>query len=99
MNLVSQEFLASQHGGHGVLFLSRYTGKATILKNATAIDPLDPLQSAETIISELALPIELRRNRNLSLLEQIRQNDISHWISSLMSNISSYANIKKSLVA
>ena len=99
MNLVSQEFLASQHGGHGVLFLSRYTGTATILKNATAIDPLDPIQSAETIISELALPTELRRERNLSLLEQIRQNDLSHWISSLMANISSNTNIKKTLVA
>jgi len=99
MNLVSQEFLASQNGGHGILFLSRYTGTATILKNATKIDPLDPNQSAETIKEELALPLELRRIKNLALLEQIRQNDIGHWIASLKKNIASFSNTKKALVA
>ena len=99
MNLVSQEFLASQNGGHGVLFLSRYTGSASILKNVTAIDPFDPTQSAEIISSQLALPFDLRRLKNLSLLEQVRQNDLNHWIASLMTHITSFSNKKKALVA
>lgn len=98
MNLVSQEFLASQNGGHGILFLSRYTGTATILKDATEIDPFNPTQSAQTINSELALPRDLRRLKNLSLIEQIRQNDLSHWIASLMMNITLFSNKKKALV-
>lgn len=99
MNLVSQEFLASQSGGHGILFLSRYTGTATILKDAIQIDPFDPNQSAEKIHSELSLPIEKRRLKNLVLLEQIRQNDLNHWIEALMTNISSFSKQKKTLVA
>jgi trehalose 6-phosphate synthase len=99
MNLVSQEFLASQNGGDGILFLSRYTGTATILKNATEIDPLDPNESAEIISRELALPLDVRCLKNLSLLEQIRQNDISHWIASLRKNIASFSTKKRTLVA
>ncbi|MHB1562738.1 MAG: alpha,alpha-trehalose-phosphate synthase (UDP-forming) [Leptospirillum sp.] len=101
MNLVSQEFLASQNGGYGILFLSRYTGTATILKNAVSIDPLDPTQSAERISAELAMPREARRLRNLSLMEQVRQNDLAHWVSSLRKNIASFSNsnTKKIMVA
>lgn len=99
MNLVSQEFLASQSSGSGVLFLSQYTGTASILSNCTLIDPYRPEESAKTIAHELSQPDEEKRRKNALLLREIQKHDLNHWLNSLESNIAIFFGQKQSMVA
>lgn len=81
MNLVAKEFLASQKGRDGVLFLSRHTGAAQTMEGLALIDPFDPVQSARLIHQGLSLDPEIRRRRNDRVLAAIERNNVCRWMS------------------
>ncbi|MQA91912.1 MAG: trehalose-6-phosphate synthase [Gemmatimonas sp.] len=58
MNLVAKEYVASQVDCRGLLLLSRFTGAAEEMSDATLINPYDPEQMAVDIRDALVLPAE-----------------------------------------
>lgn len=84
MNLVAQEFLACQGDGEGVLFLSRHTGSAHVLKGAVLIDPFHPIFSARQIHTGLMEKSSRKIFRNISLNQKIETNNLYGWMTRLL---------------
>ncbi len=87
MNLVAQEFVASQSNGGGTLFLSRFAGSSQFLKNAVQIDPFAPDDAARKIQAGLSAPFEQRLLMNTSLNSQIDTNNIYRWIARFLESV------------
>ncbi|HET7275896.1 MAG TPA: trehalose-6-phosphate synthase [Longimicrobiaceae bacterium] len=83
MNLVAKEYVASQIDGAGVLLLSRFTGAAEEMKEATLINPYDPESVALQIREALAQPIEERRAKMAELNDSVRT--IFEWMHDVFS--------------
>ena len=80
MNLVAKEFIASQdERDPGVLVLSRFAGAAEQLREAVLVNPYDITGTADAIHAALAMPLEERRQRNMRLLQRIREQDVHWW--------------------
>ncbi|MEX2583420.1 MAG: trehalose-6-phosphate synthase [Gemmatimonadota bacterium] len=60
MNLVAKEYVASQVDRQGILLLSRFTGAAEEMSDATLVNPYDPEQMALEIRDALGTPAEER---------------------------------------
>ncbi len=86
MNLVAKEFLASQRGKGGILFLSRYTGAAQTMEGPVQIDPFAPAHSARLIHEELLRDPSIRRRRNLLALADLSKHNVYQW---MLENLSS----------
>lgn len=84
MNLVAQEFLACQGSGNGVLFLSRHTGSAHVLKGAVLIDPFKPVFSARQMNTGLLEKSTRRISRNTYLNQKIEATNLYGWITRLL---------------
>lgn len=80
MNLVAKEFLASQAGGAGVLFLSCHTGAAQTMDGVSLIDPLDSFRSARVIHRELSRDRNFRRSRNHKAVATLHRNNVYRWM-------------------
>jgi trehalose 6-phosphate synthase len=80
MNLVAKEFLASQEGGAGVLFLSCHTGAAQTMEGLSLIDPFDPFLSARVIHRELMRDRDVRQSRNRRAVETIHRKNVYRWM-------------------
>ena len=87
MNLVAQEFLSCQGSGSGVLFLSRHTGSAFMLRDAVQIDPFHPVFSARQLNAGLSEPSGKRSQRNKILSRQIEQMNLYGWVYRLFENL------------
>ena len=80
MNLVAKEFVAAQNPEDpGVLVLSRMAGAACELTDAVLVNPYDIDGVAEGIQQALTMPLEERQRRHASMLEVLRENDITAW--------------------
>ncbi|AIA31792.1 trehalose-6-phosphate synthase [Leptospirillum ferriphilum] len=87
MNLVAQEFLSCQGNGSGVLFLSRHTGSAFMLRDAVQIDPFHPVFSARQLNTGLSESLGKRIQRNKILIRQIEQMNLYGWVYRLFENL------------
>ncbi|MEX0911942.1 MAG: trehalose-6-phosphate synthase [Gemmatimonadota bacterium] len=78
MNLVAKEYVASQVDRQGILLLSRFTGAAEEMPQATLVNPYDPEQMALEIRDALAIPPEERAELMASLQGSLRS--IFDWM-------------------
>jgi trehalose 6-phosphate synthase len=80
MNLVAKEFAAAQNPDDpGVLILSRFAGAVKECEGALPVNPYDTESVAAAIAQALEMPIEERRERHQSNVENLLKNDIAHW--------------------
>jgi len=80
MNLVAKEFVAAQDPEDpGVLLLSRFAGAAHELDAALIVNPLDYETTGEILQRALAMSLEERRERWESMIEVIREQDVTRW--------------------
>ncbi len=84
MNLVAQEFLACQGNGDGVLFLSRHTGSAHVLKGSLLIDPFHPTFAARQIHTGLLEKTSRKITRNIALNQKMETSNLYGWITRLL---------------
>ena len=80
MNLVAKEFVAAQDPADpGVLILSPLAGAARELTGAIQVNPYDSRGLAHAMQAALSMPIAERRERQASMMEVIRRNDVTAW--------------------
>jgi trehalose 6-phosphate synthase/phosphatase len=79
MNLVAKEYIAAKQQHPGLLILSKYAGAAEELSEALLIDPENIEQIKKAIRIAIDMPIEIQKMRNMVMQEQIKYNDIVHW--------------------
>ena len=80
MNLVAKEYIAAQPPDDpGVLVLSRFAGAADELPQAIIINPLDPLDTVESLYAALTMPLAERKQRWQSMYEHLREHDVQRW--------------------
>ncbi|WP_255171621.1 alpha,alpha-trehalose-phosphate synthase (UDP-forming) [Natrononativus amylolyticus] len=83
MNLVAQEFVASNVEADGSLVLSEHAGAHEQLGEfALTIDPRDTDQFADTIASALSMSDRERRRRMTALRDRVFANDLDSWMAS-----------------
>ncbi len=89
MNLVAKEFVAAQDPADpGVLVLSSMAGAARELSGALQVNPFDKGALARALQSALHMPLEERRQRHRQMYDSVRGNDIHHWYSSFLRDLS-----------
>jgi trehalose 6-phosphate synthase len=80
MNLVAKEYVAAQPAHDpGVLVLSRFAGAAEELPQAIVINPLDPLDTVESLLAALTMPLTERRTRWQEMYTHLREHDVHRW--------------------
>jgi len=80
MNLVAKEYVAAQPAEDpGVLVLSRFAGAADELPGAIIINPLDPLDTVESLLAALTMPLHERRERWRGMFEHLRKHNVHRW--------------------
>ena len=81
MNLVAKEFVAAQDPDDpGVLVLSKFAGAAEQMgRHALIVNPHDPEEMAQAIVTALWMPVEERRERHVALLDGLRAQDVHWW--------------------
>ena len=80
MNLVAKEYIAAQPPDDpGVLVLSRFAGAADELPQATIINPLDPLDTVESLFAALTMPLSERKQRWQAMYEHLRKHNVHRW--------------------
>jgi trehalose 6-phosphate synthase len=80
MNLVAKEYVAAQNPSDpGVLVLSEFAGAARELDAAVLVNPHDIDAMAQKISVALAMPIEERRERWLSMIDKLRSGSVQAW--------------------
>ena len=81
MNLVAQEYVASQVGEPGVLLLSEQAGAADVFGDeALTIDPYDTATFASKIVDALAMNETERERRMETLRDRVESMSLDHWI-------------------
>ena len=85
MNLVAKEYCACSIDNRGVLVLSKFAGAADQLgKYALLVNPYDIEKTADTIYQAFSMTEAERRRRMSRLRNQIKRNDVHHWLESFM---------------
>jgi len=85
MNLVAKEFVASQDPEDpGVLILSRFAGAAREMDAALIVNPFDVDQIADALNRALAMPVEERRARQLTMMSHLDTHDVHAWRDSFL---------------
>ena len=80
MNLVAKEYVASQDPDDpGIPVLSSLAGAAHELTDAIIVNPHDREEVADGIATVINMPLEERRARHASMLDILRENDITAW--------------------
>ncbi len=83
MNLVAKEYCASSVENNGVLILSEFAGAADQLgKGALLVNPYDIESTADAIHQAYVMESGERRRRMRLLRNEIRRNDVHHWLDS-----------------
>jgi trehalose 6-phosphate synthase len=92
MNLVAKEYVAAQRAEDpGVLVLSRFAGAAREMTGALIVNPFDIVEMAEAIDQGLRMPLEERKRRWRSLMDQILRNDLATWSDSFLDQLAQAA--------
>jgi len=87
MNLVAKE-APLVNDRNGVLILSENAGAHPELgRFALTVNPFDIQEQADAIHAALTMPERERRRRITGLRAQVREHDITHWVSSLMDDL------------
>ncbi|HEX5779449.1 MAG TPA: trehalose-6-phosphate synthase [Xanthobacteraceae bacterium] len=80
MNLVAKEYIAAQDvADPGVLILSRFAGAAKECLGALLVNPYDKETTAQAIFRALTMPLDERKERYRTNIENMRKNDIADW--------------------
>ena len=80
MNFVAKEYVAAQDARDpGVLVLSRFAGAARELDAALLVNPFDYDAVADAMARGIEMPLEERRERWASMMENLRANTLSTW--------------------
>jgi trehalose 6-phosphate synthase len=80
MNLVAKEYVASQDADNpGVLVLSKFSGAAEDLEEASIVNPYDTDEMAIAIHRALTMPLSERRERYDALIDRVRTRDVRNW--------------------
>ncbi len=79
MNLVAKEFVAARVDERGVLLLSRFTGAARELRDASIVNPYAADELADQIHRALAMDPQEVRTRMRRLRERVRERNIYKW--------------------
>jgi trehalose 6-phosphate synthase len=81
MNLVAKEFCACKYDNWGALILSKFAGAADELgKDALLVNPYDVEITADTIYAAFTMSAQEKQQRMSRLRNQIRRNDVHHWL-------------------
>jgi alpha,alpha-trehalose-phosphate synthase [UDP-forming] len=91
MNLIAKEFVAARTDGGGVLVLSKFTGAARELEQATLINPYDTEDFADALKKALEMPEADRREDLSKMQEVIREQNIYYWAEQFVSQLSRLA--------
>ncbi|HEX3330660.1 MAG TPA: trehalose-6-phosphate synthase [Gaiellales bacterium] len=87
MNLIAKE-APLVNDRDGVLILSENAGAHPELgEHALTVNPFDLQEQADAIHAALVMPADERRRRIEGLRAQVRENDIAHWVDSLMDDL------------
>ena len=85
MNLVAKEYVASQIASDpGVLILSQFAGAAEQLTDALIVNPYNVEEIAASISIAIAMSLEERRARYVSLMRNIENITASMWATSFL---------------
>lgn len=85
MNLVALEYVATQKPEDpGVVVLSEFTGSASFLTHAVAINPWDIEGTAHALAEALAMGLEERVARHRPMLRSLEQYTSTRWAESFM---------------
>ena len=80
MNFVAKEYVAAQNPHDpGVLVLSRFAGAARQLDAALLVNPFDYDAVADAMARGIEMPLDERRERWASMMENLRTNTLSTW--------------------
>ncbi len=91
MNLVAKEYVAMQdEADPGVLVLSRFAGAAEQMREALLVNPYDIPATAQMIQRALKMSLPERRERQVALLEQIREHDVHEWSRMFLDTLSAF---------
>jgi trehalose 6-phosphate synthase len=92
MNLVAKEYVASQDPADpGALVLSQFAGAADQLPGALVVNPFDLSQMSEALERALSMPLAERQARHADMMAPLRENNLSVWRDSFMSDLRSVA--------
>ncbi|MBM3243977.1 MAG: trehalose-6-phosphate synthase, partial [Candidatus Omnitrophica bacterium] len=89
MNLVSKEYVASKKDLSGTLILSRFTGAARELTDATMVNPYSIEEFADAIKSTIEMPREEKRKRMENMRKAISENNIYRWAGDIVTELTS----------
>ncbi len=95
MNLVSKEFIASRHNGHGVLILSEMAGASKELHEALLVNPNDLDQVASAIKEAVEMPVEEQIRRNSVMMQRLQRYTVSRWANEFINNLEGVKEIQK----
>jgi alpha,alpha-trehalose-phosphate synthase [UDP-forming] len=79
MNIVAKEYICANNDLEGMLVLSRFTGAARELSEATLVNPYDIEDFADRIKDTFKMSKRERRQRMLKLRKTLAENDIYKW--------------------
>jgi trehalose 6-phosphate synthase len=89
MNLVAKEYVACRLEDDGALVLSEFAGAADELRQAFLVNPYDINgMKAQMLAAYDAEPKDLGR-RMRAMRKTVRDNDVSHWASAFLADLSS----------
>ncbi|WP_250508773.1 alpha,alpha-trehalose-phosphate synthase (UDP-forming) [Caballeronia sp. GACF4] len=92
MNLVAKEYVASQDPADpGALVLSQFAGAADQLPGALVVNPFDLSQMSEALERALSMPLAERQARHADMMAPLRENNLSVWRDSFLSDLRSVA--------
>jgi trehalose 6-phosphate synthase len=88
MNLVAKEYVAAQDPEDpGVLLLSRFAGAASEMDGALLANPYDVEGMAEGMQTALAMSLEERRERWLTMYRRLETHDVDAWREAFISRL------------
>jgi trehalose 6-phosphate synthase len=91
MNLVAKEYVAARAGLPGTLLLSKFTGAARELLEASLINPYDVEGAAEVLAAALELPDAARAEGMRRMLGRIERHDVYNWARRLFRSLGEVA--------
>jgi trehalose 6-phosphate synthase len=91
MNLIAKEFVAARTDGGGVLILSKFTGAARELEQATLINPYDTEDFADALKRALEMPESERRESLTKMQDLLREQNVYYWAEQFVSQLSRLA--------
>lgn len=95
MNLVSKEFVASRHNGHGVLILSELAGASKELHEALLVNPNSLDDISEAIRKAIEMPVEEQVRRNKVLMQRLQRYTVERWAREFIKSLEGVKEIQE----